>query len=789
MDEVIQQHVERLLEYMKESSYKPLTVQELEEAFGINDSSEFKDFVKALVHMEEKGLVVRTRNNRYGLPEKMNLVRGKLTGHAKGFAFVVPDEPGMDDIFIPPSETKNAMHGDIVLARVSEEKSGSRREGTIEKIVERGIHEIVGTYTESKSFGFVIADDKKIANDIFIPKGASMGAVEGHKVVVKLVSYPQGGLSAEGEVIEILGHKNDPGVDILSVIHKHGIAVPFPEEVIEQANSVPDTIEEDQIGNRRDLRDQMIVTIDGADAKDLDDAVTVTRLDNGNYKLGVHIADVSYYVTEGSPIDVEAADRGTSVYLVDRVIPMIPHRLSNGICSLNPKINRFTLSCDMEINAEGTVVKHEIFESVIKTTERMTYSDVNRILVDKDEELRSRYEPLVPMFEDMEQLAQVLRNKRMKRGAIDFDFKEAKVLVDDEGHPTEVVLRERSVAEKLIEEFMLVANETVAEHFHWMDVPFIYRIHEDPKEEKLRRFFEFITNFGYIVKGSANSVHPRALQEIIEAVEGKPEEMVISTVMLRSMQQAKYDPESLGHFGLSADYYTHFTSPIRRYPDLIVHRLIRTYLIEGKLDPSTRAKWGAVLPEIAKHTSERERRAVDAERETDDLKKAEFMMDKIGEEYDGIIGSVTSFGMFVELSNTIEGLVHVSVMNDDYYRFDERHLAMIGERTGKVFRIGDEITIRVSNVNKDERAIDFEIVGMKNNRQNETGERKVFKTGGGRRKDDTGGRGNGGQGGSRGRRGGKGEKSGAGKSAESKPRRKKKFFENAPAAKRKKKKR
>ncbi|WP_026694514.1 ribonuclease R [Peribacillus kribbensis] len=788
MDENIQQHVDRLLEYMKESSYKPLTVQELEEAFGIHDSSEFKDFVKALVHMEEKGLVVRTRNNRYGLPEKMNLVRGKLTGHAKGFAFVVPDEPGMDDIFIPPSETKNAMHGDIVLARVSEEKSGARREGTIEKIIERGIHHTVGTYTESKNFGFVIADDKKIANDIFIPKGASKGAVEGHKVVVKLTSYPEGGMSAEGEVIEILGHKNDPGVDILSVIHKHGIIVPFPEEVIQQANAVPDEIDESEISGRRDLRGEMIVTIDGADAKDLDDAVTVTKLENGNYKLGVHIADVSHYVKEGSPIDVEAADRATSVYLVDRVIPMIPHRLSNGICSLNPKVNRFTLSCDMEINENGEVVKHEIFQSVIKTTERMTYSDVNKILVDKDEELRSRYEPLVPMFENMEDLAQILRTKRMTRGAIDFDFKEAKVLVDEEGQPTEVVLRERSVAEKLIEEFMLAANETVAEHFHWMDVPFIYRIHEDPKEDKLRRFFDFITNFGYIVKGSANSVHPRALQEIIEAVEGKPEEMVISTVMLRSMQQAKYDPESLGHFGLSTEFYTHFTSPIRRYPDLIVHRLIRTYLIEGKLDGETRAKWGALLPDIAKHSSERERRAVDAERETDDLKKAEYMLDKIGEEYDGIISSVTSFGMFVELSNTIEGLVHVSVMNDDYYRYDERHLAMIGERTGKVFRIGDEITIKVSNVNKDERAIDFEIVGMKNNRQNESGEKRVFKTGGGR-----GGR-NGsvseGRGQSRARRGGSSSSGNASSgTSERKPRRKKKFFENAPANKRKKKKR
>ncbi|MCA1065101.1 ribonuclease R [Rossellomorea aquimaris] len=717
MDEKIKEHVDKLLSYMKEEAYKPLTVQELEEAFGIEGSTNFKEFVKALVVMEEKGLVVRTRSNRYGLPEKMNLVRGKVSAHAKGFAFVIPEEAGMDDIFIPPNETNNAMHGDIVLVRVSTSSSGSRREGTVVRIVERGVDQIVGTFTESKHFGFVIPDDKKFASDIFIPKSAQMGATEGHKVVVKLTSYPEGRKSAEGEVIEILGHKNDPGVDILSIIHKHGIDIEFPEEVMDQANNVPSEIDESEIPNRKDLRDQTIVTIDGADAKDLDDAVTVTKLDNGHYKLGVHIADVTYYVKESSPIDEEAFDRGTSVYLVDRVIPMIPHRLSNGICSLNPKVDRLTLSCDMEISPDGDVVKHEIFQSVIKTTERMTYSDVNKILVDKDEELRKKYEPLVPMFEEMEELAQVLRTKRMKRGAIDFDFKEAKVLVDDEGEPTEVVLRERSVAEKLIEEFMLVANETVAEHFHWMDVPFIYRIHEDPKEDKLQRFFEFITNFGLIVKGTANSIHPRALQEIIEDVQGEPEEMVVSTMMLRSMQQAKYDPESLGHFGLATEFYTHFTSPIRRYPDLIVHRLIRTYLIEGKLDQATREKWGAQMGHIAEHTSSRERRAVDAERETDELKKAEYMEDKVGEEYDGIISSVTNFGLFVELPNTIEGLVHVSYMTDDYYRFDERHLAMIGERTANVFRIGDEITVRVVSVNKDERAIDFEIVGMKNNRK------------------------------------------------------------------------
>ncbi len=778
MEDIIKENVEKLLTYMKDEAYKPLTVQELEEAFGIEDSSHFKDFVKALVQMEEKGLVVRTRSNRYGLPEKMNLIRGKLAGHAKGFAFVIPEEQGMDDIFIPPNEVKTALNGDIVLARVTSESSGQRREGTIVRIIERGVQQIVGTYSESKHFGFVIPDDKKIATDIFIPKGSTKGAIEGHKVVVKLTSYPEGRKNAEGEVVKILGHKNDPGVDILSVIHKHGLPLAFPDNVLEQANNAPDTIDEEEIANRRDLRNETIVTIDGADAKDLDDAVTVTMLENGNYKLGVHIADVSYYVTENSPIDVEAEERGTSVYLVDRVIPMIPHRLSNGICSLNPKVDRLTLSCEMEITSDGEVVSHEIFQSVIKTTERMTYADVNSILHDKDEELRAKYEGLVPMFERMEDLAAILRKKRMTRGAIDFDFKESKVIVDEDGKPQDVILRERSVAEKLIEEFMLVANETVAEHFHWMQVPFIYRIHEDPKEEKLRRFFEFITNFGYIVKGTANSVHPRALQEIIESVQGTPEEMVISTVMLRSMQQAKYYPESLGHFGLSTEFYTHFTSPIRRYPDLIVHRLIRTYLIEGDISSATQEKWNSRLTEIAEHSSSMERRSVEAERETDELKKSEYMLDKIGEEYDGIISSVTNFGMFVELTNTIEGLVHVSYMTDDYYRYDERHFAMIGERTGKVFRIGDEITVRVVNVNKEERAIDFEIVGMKGTRRKDPKkEGKVFSTGSV----------------SRAPRKGKSDRDTDRKGKPGESRRKgkndRKHFENAPKAKRKKKRR
>lgn len=722
-----EEFMDKLLSFMKEEAYKPLTVQELEEMLEITDSDEYKELVKALVTLEEKGLVVRTRSNRYGLPEKMNLIKGKVSAHAKGFAFVLPEDSSLDDVFIPPSELNTAMNGDTVLVRLSTESGGTKKEGAIIRIIERNIQKIVGTYTETKNFGFVIPDDKKITNDIFIPKHAKNGAVEGHKVVVRLTSYPEGRMSAEGEVIEILGHKNDPGIDILSIIHKHGLPGDFPAEAMEQAGNTPDTIDEKDLEGRRDLRDQTIVTIDGADAKDLDDAVTVTKLKNGHYKLGVHIADVSHYVTEGSPIDQEAYERGTSVYLVDRVIPMIPHRLSNGICSLNPKVDRLTMSCEMLINPQGQVVEHEIFQSVIKTTERMTYSDVNKILVDDDEELKQKYEALVPMFKDMEDLAAILRGKRMERGAVDFDFKEAKVLVDEEGKAKDVVLRERSTAEKLIEEFMLVANETVAEHFHWMNVPFIYRIHEDPDQEKLQRFLEFVTTFGYVVKGTAGSIHPKALQSVLEEVRDRPEEAVISTVMLRSMKQAKYDPQSLGHFGLSTEFYTHYTSPIRRYPDLIVHRLIRTYLIQGKTDEATREKWAEKLPEIAEHTSNMERNAVDAERETDDLKKTEFMLDKIGEEFDGVISSVTNFGMFVELPNTIEGLVHVSFMTDDFYRYDEQHYAMIGERTGNVYRIGDEITVRVVDVNKDERNIDFEIVGMKGSRRRQKPEPKQKK--------------------------------------------------------------
>lgn len=713
MDFIDEELKTRLLSFMKEESYKPLTVQEIQESLGIEGAAEFKELVKMLVQLEQKGEIVRSRTNRYGVPERMNLVRGKFIGHAKGFGFVTPETEGMDDIFIPPPEVNGAMNGDIVLVRVSKGDYGDRREGSIIRIAERKTTKVVGTYQDNRGFGFVIPDDKKLPMDIFIGKGNSLDAVDGHKVVVEITDWPSELKSATGMVVQILGHKNDPGVDILSIIHKHGIEVEFPPEVMEQANRTPDEVQEKDLFKRTDLREDLVITIDGADAKDLDDAISLVKNEDGSYVLSVHIADVSHYVQENTPLDDEAYERATSVYLTDRVIPMLPHKLSNGICSLNPHVDRLTMSCRMTIDRNGKVIHHEIFESVIQSKERMTYTDVYKIIELKDEELMKKYEHIVPMLNDMAELASILRQKRIDRGAIDFDFKESKVIVDEKGWPTDIVLRERTAAERLIEEFMLAANETVAEHFHWMQVPFLYRIHEDPKVEKLQRFFEFLTNFGIVVKGTGNKVHPRALQEIVESIEGMPEETVISTMLLRSMQQAKYFEESLGHFGLSADFYTHFTSPIRRYPDLIVHRLIRTYLIEKDVSSETIAHWNANMSEIAQHTSERERRAVDAERDTDALKKAQYMLDKIGEEFDGVISSVTNFGMFVELENTVEGLVHVSYMTDDYYRFDDRQMMMIGEHTGKQFRIGDEVTIRVVSVKPEESAIDFEIAGMK----------------------------------------------------------------------------
>lgn len=701
---------ERIIKLMSQSDYKPMKIGGFEAALNVHEAADFKMLVKAVVELEGKGQIIRTKKDSYILPKMQDLIKGKVAGNSRGFAFIIPEEDGLDDIYVAANDLNSASHGDIVLVRVKTKRISQKREGVVEKIITRAINRTVGTYEDHKLGGIVILDDKRISGEILIAKGETLGAVAGHKVVIEITDFDS--QPKKGKVTEILGHANDPGVDILSIIHKHGLPQDFPDDVMNQANKVPDKIAEGDLKNRRDLRNELIITIDGADAKDLDDAVTVTKLENGNYRLGVHIADVSHYVTAASPIDREAVERGTSIYLVDRVIPMIPHRLSNGICSLNPRVDRLTLSCEMEIDEDGKVVSHEIFQSVINTTERMTYSDVNEILANANPELIGKYQNIGKMLTEMEELAAILRAKRTKRGAIDFDFAESKIIVDEEGNPTEIALRERGISERLIEEFMLAANETVAEHFHWLELPFMYRIHEEPREEKLKHFFEFILNFGLIVRG-VNEINPGALQKILEEVEGQPEEAVVSKLMLRSMKQAKYDPESLGHFGLATDFYTHFTSPIRRYPDLIVHRLIRTYLIEKDTSNETIEGWDEVLGDIADHCSTMERRAVDAERETDNLKKCEYMIRHIGEEFTGIISSVTNFGMFIELPNTIEGLVHVSNLTDDYYNYDAQHCCMIGERTAKVFRIGDEVSVIVEYVNLDERTIDFKIVGMK----------------------------------------------------------------------------
>ena len=707
----MEQLEKQIMSYFTEEDASLLNAQELEVMFGLESADEFKKLMKILNHLEESGQLVRTRKNRYGLPERMNLLRGTIEMNRKGFAFLLPEDDQLADVFIAASDLSSAMHKDKVIVRLEKEASKDHRpEGKVIRILERAQKQVVGTFEDNRSFGFVIPDDTKVANDVFIPKNKIKGAMTGHKVVVDITKYPERRKSAEGVVTQILGHKNDPGVDILSVIYKHGLHIDFPEEVLEQANRIPDYVREEDREGRRDLRDETVVTIDGADAKDLDDAIRVEKLDNGNYLLGVYISDVSYYIDQTSPMEKEAYERATSVYLVDRVIPMIPHRLSNGICSLNKGEDRLVLACEMEINETGSVVNHEIFEAVIRSTERMTYEDVNKILVDKDKDLRERYSELVPLFENMELVAAKLRLKRKKRGAIDFDFKEAQVLVDEEGKARDVVVRERSVGERLIEEFMLCANETVAEHFHWMDVPFIHRIHEDPDEGKLQMFFDFVAGLGYVVKGQANDIHPLELQKVLEDIKDTPEELVISRLMLRSMKQAKYDPVGLGHYGLSTDFYTHFTAPIRRYPDLTVHRLIRTYLLQGKMDKKTIEKWREDLPKIAHHTSVMERVAVEAERDVDDMKKAEFMSEKIGEQFTGIISSVTNFGLFVELENTVEGLVHVSYMFDDYYHYSERHQALIGERTKKIYRIGEKVDVKVHGVNMDEHSVDFVLV-------------------------------------------------------------------------------
>lgn len=698
----------RIVSFMKEDAYKPLLYDELIEAFHIT-AEEADEFNEVLKELEGEGIIIKTRKKKYGIAERMNLIPGRLQGNKKGFGFLIPDNPDIKDIFIPAGNLNGAMNNDKVIVRLTAGELGSRRsEGEVVKILKRANETVVGTFEGNNSFGFVIPDDPRIYQDIFIAKGDFNGATNGQKVVVKITVWPETRRNPEGVVVEVLGHKDDAGTDILSIIRGHNLPEEFPPEVEKQAAKIPEAVREEDIARRRDLRGRTIVTIDGEDAKDLDDAVSVEVLENGNYLLGVHIADVSQYVFEKSHLDKEALKRGTSVYLVDRVVPMLPKRLSNGICSLNPQVERLTLSCDMEIDKKGKVVKYEIYESVIKTKERMTYKDVNRILTDNDPEVMERYKDLVGTFKLMEELMQVLNKRRRARGSIDFEFEETKIVLDEKGRPIGIGPYERGVSERIIEEFMLVCNETVAEHMYWKEIPFIYRVHEDPDPEKIEAFNEFIYNFGYHLKGIAE-LHPKALQQLTDKIKGKKEERIINTLMLRSLKKARYTSASLGHFGLAAKYYCHFTSPIRRYPDLMIHRIIKEDL-HGKLNEKRLKELQAIIEGIAEQSSIRERAADEAEREVEDLKKTEYMKARIGEEFDGIISNVTSFGMFVELPNTIEGLVRMSDIEDDYYLYDEVHHMLVGERTRRTFRIGDNVRIKVQNADIATRTIDFVLV-------------------------------------------------------------------------------
>lgn len=698
----------KLLDFMREDAYKPLSHNELIRAFQDN-SLQVSELDEVLNSLLEEGSIIITRKNKYGLTEKMNMVVGRIQGNKKGFGFLIPDNKDHRDLFIPAENLNGAMNDDRVIVRLTAGELGTRKsEGEVIRILKRANAKIVGTFENGKGFGFVVPDDPRIYQDIFVSKSDFNGAKEGYKVVVEITRWPEARRNPEGVIVELLGHKDDVGTDVISIIRGHNLPEEFPPEVEKQAEKIPETVPQEDIKKRRDLRDKIIITIDGEDAKDLDDAVSLEILPDGDYLLGVHIADVSQYVFENSYLDKEAIKRGTSVYLIDRVVPMLPKRLSNGICSLNPQLDRLTLSCDMEIDRKGKVKKYEIYESVIKTKERMTYENVNKILADSDPVLAERYGSLLNTFNQMEELMQILNKKRRLRGSINFEFEETKIILDEKGKPIEIKPYERGISERIIEEFMLVCNETVAEHMYWKETPFIYRVHEDPDAEKLQAFNEFIFNFGYHLKGIAE-IHPKALQQLTDQIKGSKEERIINTLMLRSLKKARYTSESMGHFGLAAKYYCHFTSPIRRYPDLMIHRIIKED-IHGKLNEKRLKHYYSIIEDIAGQSSIRERAADEAERELEDLKKAEYMKDKIGEEYDGIISGVTSFGMFVELENTIEGLVHMSNMEDDYYQFDEMHYMLIGERRRRTFRIGDSVRIKVLNADIANRTIDFSLV-------------------------------------------------------------------------------
>lgn len=707
---------ERILKVLQDNPQISLSAEKIGRNLGMGAASQFTPIVQALAQLERDKKVQVTDQGEFKLVPQATTVTGTFHDNAKGFGFVAYDDE-LPDVYINPDHTMYALTGDQVevkILRAAKPGSDQGPEGQVIRVIEHSYTHVVGEFkqlTMGNYIGEVIIKDKKLSTMHFYVTDDGLHPQDNEVVNASIATYP----SAEspevmtGPVLEVVGDKDEPGIDILSVVYAHDVPHEFPKEVMEQANQIPTEVQPEERKGRRDLTNQPLVTIDSIESKDLDDAVVAWKLDNGHYHLGVHIADVSHYVQPGTPLDKEAFKRGTSVYLTDRVIPMLPRRLSNGICSLNPNEDRLAMSCEMEIDQQGNIVKHDIFPSVIRSHARMTYKAVNAIVEAHDAKTRKQYADLVDMFETMADLHRILLKHRHQRGAIDFEAPEAKIIVDDTGHPIDIQLRERGLAERMIESFMLAANETVAEHYFKAHVPFLYRIHEKPDAERIKSFAEFLSVFGIDMKGDLNNVKPKMLQNVLKKVAGTPEEEMVQVMMLRSMQQAKYSAEELGHFGLGAQYYTHFTSPIRRYPDTTVHRLIRWYREHGTGEQA-KSKYRDALPEIAEHTSVTERRGIDTERDVDSMKKAEYMEDHIGETFDAVVSSVMKFGLFVQLPNTVEGLVHISAMNDDYYEYVDKQMALVGRSHHHIFWIGQPVKVKLNRVDKDQREVDFELV-------------------------------------------------------------------------------
>lgn len=700
---------ELILNFMKDENYTPMKAKEMAMILGV-PKKEYNQFLDIIRYLEENYKIVKNRKNRYRLIGE-NFVEGIYRKNQRGFGFVKIDDRE-DEIYIAKEDSLNALNGDRVLIEITEEQNKVKRaEGKIKKIIKHEKETVVGTFQESRNFGFVVPDDKAFGTDIFISKGKFLNAKNNQKVVVKITKYPQKGKNAEGEIIEVLGSIDEAGVDMLSIIKEYDLPAEFPENVIEEAKKYGNKIDEKDIQNRIDCRQDIIFTIDGEDAKDLDDAVRVIKLKNGNYRLDVHIADVSYYVREGSLLDKEAQIRGTSVYMLSRVIPMLPKELSNGICSLNAGQDRFTLSCSMEINNKGEVVSAEVYKGIINVTERMNYHDVQKILDKSDEKVLKKYEKYIGNFELMAELAEILKKKRLEQGYLNLDIPESKIDLDENGKVISIGKYETSFSNEIIEQFMLSANETIAEKFYWLEAPFIYRVHEDPDIEKVKELNKFLYNFGLKIRIVNEKIYPKEVSKILEEIKGKEEEKVVSTLILRTLKIARYEAENKGHFGIASKYYCHFTSPIRRYPDLFIHRIISKYLEENYIVSDKFIEdFKQKAIDRARMSSEREKVATKAERDSEDMKKAEFMQDKIGQEYEGIVSSVTQFGIFVELENTVEGLIRFENLGNEYFIYDEDRKRLIGENSNKVYKIGDKVKIRVISANKLLRQIDFEIV-------------------------------------------------------------------------------